>query len=306
MKTKIVIIILGILFFLNEINAIENKILFKVNNKIITSIDIQNEMNYLNSINPSFKNLENEKMFEISKNSLIRNKIKEITIEKMIKKIELDNSDFERILISNYLNLGINNIIELKEYLLKFDINIQTLEKRIAIESFWNQIIYDMYFKSIKINLDEIKKNIIENNTQKEYLLSEIVFDLGIEENFDEKLKDITQSIEEKGFENSALIFSISETVNVGGRLGWISENSINQEILNEILNTKINDYTQPIRIPSGFLILKISETRETEKNINLDEEIKKIVKLKTNEQLNQYSNLFFNKIKKDFKIDEL
>ena len=306
MKTKIAIIIIGILFFLNQSNAIENKILFKVNNKIITSIDIQNEMNYLNSINPSFKNLENEKIFEISKNSLIRNKIKEITIEKMIKKIELDNSDFERILISNYLNLGINNIIELKEYLLKFDINIQTLEKRIAIESFWNQIIYDMYFKSIKINLDEIKKNIIENNTQKEYLLSEIVFDLGIEENFDEKLKDITQSIEEKGFENSALIFSISETVNVGGRLGWISENSINQEILNEILNTKINDYTQPIRIPSGFLILKISETRETEKNINLDEEIKKIVKLKTNEQLNQYSNLFFNKIKKDFKIDEL
>ena len=273
MKTKIAIIIIGILFFLNQSNAIENKILFKVNNKIITSIDIQNEMNYLNSINPSFKNLENEKIFEISKNSLIRNKIKEITIEKMIKKIELDNSDFERILISNYLNLGINNIIELKEYLLKFDINIQTLEKRIAIESFWNQIIYDMYFKSIKINLDEIKKNIIENNTQKEYLLSEIVFDLGIEENLDEKLKDITQSIEEKGFENSALIFSISETVNVGGRLGWISENSINQEILNEILNTKINDYTQPIRIPSGFLILKISETRETEKNINLDEE---------------------------------
>ena len=306
MKTKIAIIIIGILFFLNQSNAIENKILFKVNNKIITSIDIQSEMNYLNSINPSFKNLENEKIFEISKNSLIRNKIKEITIEKMIKKIELDNSDFERILISNYLNLGINNIIELKEYLLKFDINIQALEKRIAIESFWNQIIYDMYFKSIKINLDEIKKNIIENNTQKEYLLSEIVFDLGIEENLDEKLKDITQSIEEKGFENSALIFSISETVNVGGRLGWISENSINQEILNEILNTKINDYTQPIRIPSGFLILKISETRETEKNINLDEEIKKIVKLKTNEQLNQYSNLFFNKIKKDFKIDEI
>ncbi len=306
MKTKIVIIILGILFFLNEINAIENKILFKVNNKIITSIDIQNEMNYLNSVNPTFKDLENEKKIEISKNSLIRNKIKEITIEKMVKKVELDNSDFERILILNYSNLGVSNINELKDYLLQFDIDIPMLKKRIAIESFWNQIIYDMYFKSIKINLDEIKKNILEKNTQKEYLLSEIVFNLNIEENFDEKLKKITQSIDEKGFENSALIFSISETVDVGGRLGWISENSINKEILNEILNTEINDYTKPIRIPSGFLILKISETRETEKNINLDEEIKKIIKLKTNEQLNQYSNLFFNKIKKDFKINEL
>ena len=275
MKTKIVIIILGILFFLNESNAIENKILFKVNNKIITSIDIQNEMNYLNSVNPTFKDLENEKKIEISKNSLIRNKIKEITIEKMVKQVELDHSDFERILILNYSNLGINNINELKDYLLQFDIDIPMLKKRITIESFWNQIIYDMYFKSIKINLDEIKKNILKN-TQREYLLSEIVFDLNIEENFDEKLKKITQSIEEKGFENSALIFSISETVDTGGRLGWISENSINKEILNEILNTEINDYTKPIRIPSGFLILKISETRETEKNINLDEEIKK------------------------------
>ena len=306
MKTKIVIIILGILFFLNESNAIENKILFKVNNEIITSIDIQNEMNYLNSVNPTFKDLENEKKIEISKNSLIRNKIKEITIEKMVKQVELDHSDFERILILNYSNLGINNINELKDYLLQFDIDIPMLKKRITIESFWNQIIYDMYFKSIKINLDEIKKNILKKNTQREYLLSEIVFDLNIEENFDEKLKKITHSIEEKGFENSALIFSISETVDTGGRLGWISENSINKEILNEILNTEINDYTKPIRIPSGFLILKISETRETEKNINLDEEIKKIIKLKTNEQLNQYSNLFFNKIKKDFKINEL
>ena len=224
----------------------------------------------------------------------------------MVKQVELDHSDFERILILNYSNLGINNINELKDYLLQFDIDIPMLKKRITIESFWNQIIYDMYFKSIKINLDEIKKNILKKNTQREYLLSEIVFDLNIEENFDEKLKKITQSIEEKGFENSALIFSISETVDTGGRLGWISENSINKEILNEILNTEINDYTKPIRIPSGFLILKISETRETEKNINLDEEIKKIIKLKTNEQLNQYSNLFFNKIKKDFKINEL
>tara|TARA_B100001057_G_C22706625_1_gene894007 strand:+ start:228 stop:1148 length:921 start_codon:yes stop_codon:yes gene_type:complete len=306
MKTKVVIIILGILFILNKSQAIENKILFKVNNKIITSIDIQNEMNYLNSVNSSFKNLENDKMIEISKNSLIRNKIKEATIERMVKKIELDKSDFERILISSYSNLGIKNINELKEYLSQFNINIQSLEKRIAIESYWNQVIYDMYFKSIKIDVDQIKKNILENNMQKEYLLSEIVFNLDINENFDEKLNSIIQSIEEKGFENSALIFSISESVNAGGRLGWINENSINREILDEILKTKIKNFTKPIRVPSGFLILKINETRETEKNINLNEEIEKIVRLKTNEQLNQYSNLFFNKIKKDFKIDEL
>jgi len=291
---------------LKQVHANENKILFKVNNKIITTIDIQNEMNYLNSINPTFKDLEKEKIFEITKNSLIKNKVKEITLEKMIKEIELDKTDFERILISVYSNLGIRDIAELKEYLLQFNISIQTLKKRMAIDTFWNQVIYDLYGKNIKIDLDQIKRNILQDNLQKEFLLSEIVFNLDMQENFEEKLKDIKQSITEKGFENSALIYSTSDSVNVGGKLGWIDENSINKEILNEILLTEVNNYTKPIKIPSGFMILKINEIRETEKNINLEEELQKIIKTKTNEQLNQYSNLFFNKIRKDIIVNEL
>ena len=306
MRTKIIIIIFSIIFFLKQVHANENKILFKVNNKIITTIDIQNEMNYLNSINPTFKDLEKEKIFEITKNSLIKNKVKEITLEKMIKEIELDKKDFERILISVYSHFGIKNITELKEYLLQFDISIQTLKKRMAIDTFWNQVIYDLYGKNIKIDLDQIKRNILQDNLQKEFLLSEIVFNLDMQENFEEKLKDIKQSIEEKGFENSALIYSTSDSVNVGGKLGWIDENSINKEILNEILLTEVNNYTKPIKIPSGFMILKINEIRETEKNINLEEELQKIIKTKTNEQLNQYSNLFFNKIRKDIIVNEL
>ena len=306
MKTKIVIIIISSLLFFTQVHTIENKILFKINNKIITSIDIQNEINYLNSINPTLKNLENEKMFEISKNSLIRSKIKEIALEKVVSELKIDKSDFERNLILNYSNIGINNVNELKDYLLQFNINIQTLEKKITIDSYWNQVIYDIYNKNIKIDLEEIKKNILENNIQNEFLLSEIVFNLDVNENLEEKIKNIQKSIEEKGFENSALIFSTSDSLNVGGRLGWINQNSISKEILDEIFNTSIGDYTKPIKIPSGFLILKIHETRETEKNINLEQELQKIIRTKTNEQLNQYSNLFFNKIKKDIIINEL
>ncbi len=306
MKTKIVIIIISSLLFFTQVHTIENKILLKINNKIITSIDIQNEINYLNSINPTLGNLENDKMFEISKNSLIRSKIKEIALEKVVSELKIDKSDFERNLILNYSNIGIKNLNELQDHLLQFNIDIQTLEERIAIESYWNQVIYDLYNKNIKIDLEEIKKNILENNMQNEFLLSEIVFNLDVNENLEEKLKKIQKSIEEKGFENSALIFSTSDSLNVGGRLGWINQNSISEEILNEIFNTTIGDYTKPIKIPSGFLILKIHETRETEKNINLEQELQKIIRIKTNEQLNQYSNLFFNKIKKDIIINEL
>ena len=306
MKIKLFIFLLCIYFFSTLIYAIENKILFKVNNKIITSIDIQNEMKYLNAINPSFKDLEKEKMLEIAKNSLIRIRIKEITIKKIIEKIELNDSEFKRILISNFSSIGINEIEQLSKYLIQYDLNIEMLRKRIEIESFWNQLIYAKYKDNLKIDIENIKGDILKDNKQNEYLLSEIVFNLDSGENLQEKFEIIKQSISEKGFENTALIFSISDTANVGGKLGWISENSINKDILMKILDLNINNYTTPIKIPSGFLILKINEIKETDKDVNLEEELQKVIRIKTNQQLNQYSNLFFNKAKKDIFINEL
>ena len=70
------------IFFLNQSIAIENKILFKVNNQIITTIDVLNEINYLSLINSDFQKLDKQKIYEVSKNSLIREKIKEIDLKK--------------------------------------------------------------------------------------------------------------------------------------------------------------------------------------------------------------------------------
>ena len=63
---------------------------------------------------------------------------------------------------------------------------------------------------------------------------------------------------------------------------------------------------TNPLVIPGGYLILKLNEKRITKKDIKLEDELKKIIEIKTNEQLNQFSNIFLNKIKKDIIINEL
>ena len=88
--------------------------------------------------------------------------------------------------------------------------------------------------------------------------------------------------------------------------MGWVKESSINSEILMKINNLEINEHTNPIIIPGGFLILKKSDVRETKKEVDLEKELEQIIKIKTNEQLNQFSNLFLNKIKKDIVINEL
>ena len=250
--------------------------------------------------------MNNDKIFEIARNSLIKYRVKEIALKKIVQKIEISNEDFKRILISTYSNTGFTNVDELLGYLKNFDIKQDFIKNKMTINAIWNQFIYDKYSKKINIDLDKLRKDILKNENQIEYLLSEIVFDLKDKQTLDEKFQIIKDAIEKNGFENSALIYSISETSNTGGNIGWISENSINAKIRQKISKIEINKYTNPIIIPGGYLILKLKEKKISKRKLNVDEELSKIVRNKTNEQLNQFSNLFLNKFKKDITIDEL
>ena len=306
MKIKILTIFIVFFIFINNALGYENKILLRVNNEIITSVDILNEINYLSSLNKSFKTLQKEKIFQIAKNSIVREKIKKITLLKIFEEIKLDDKDLNRSLISNYSNLGINDKDQLNQYLKEFNLDIKKIEKKIIINALWNQVIYSRFSSNVKINISKLKKEILKDNKQTEFLLSEIVFDLDLNESLDKKFVLIEKSILQDGFENTALIYSISDTSTNGGNLGWIKESSINKKIKNEISKLEINEYTSPITIPGGFLILKLSETKKTDREIDLDKELEAIIRTKTNDQLNQFSNIFLNKIKKDIIISEL
>ena len=170
----------------------------------------------------------------------------------------------------------------------------------------WNQLIYAKFNKNVKINKETIKTELLKNNQQKEFMISELLFNLVSNEKLDDKLNLIKQEINETNFSQAALKYSISDTSRNGGKLGWIKESSLNTKMINELNKIKIGEVTKPIQIPGGFLILKIENIRNVERKFNLENEIEEIVKQKTNEQLNQYSNIYFNKIKKNIQIDEL
>ena len=305
MNRKISAILIIFFISINTSLAYENKILFKVNNEIITSVDILNEINYLNSLNDNLKNLKKEKIFQIAKGSLIREKIKEITLLKIFEEIKLNEEDYNRSILNNYSYLNINNIDELSQYLKKFNLTIQKIKKKISINALWNQIIYDRFSKNVKIDIKKLKNEILKDNKQTEFLLSELIFNLEINESLEKKFELISKSILDDGFENSALAYSISDSSTNGGNLGWVKESSINEKIKNEVSKLKINEHTSPITIPGGFLVLKLNEIKKTEKEIDLDKELQTIIRIKTNDQLNQFSNIFINKVKKDIVISE-
>ncbi len=304
-KKKFLILLIFNIFFINTLFAKENKILFKVNNEIITTLDLLNEINYLKAVNKEFNKTDNDTAYEIAKNSIIREKIKEIEILNYIDEINVEEKILNNIILNNFNYLNINSINEFNQFFFSKGINPSLIKQKISIEIIWNQIIFSKFNNKIKIDVNEIKNKLI-NEKQNELFLSEILFELKDGEKLNEKSKLIKKTIFEKSFSQAVLLYSISDTAKNRGELGWIKETLINKNILKKLINIDSGDFSEPIVVPGGFLILKIEDKRTVEKKINLEEEIEKILNEKRNQQLNQFSNIYFNKIKKNLSIYEL
>ena len=298
--------IISILFLSNSFSK-ENKILFKVDNEIITTIDIYNQIKYLEILNDKqFQSLEQNKVIEIAKNSLIREKIKEIELLKRTDSLEIDQNILNEITLNYFKKNNIETITEFENYFKNLNIDPKVIRKKIRIEILWNQLIYQIFHKNVKIDSEAIKNEIKNNKKIKELLLSEIVFTIDENEKLNDKFELIKERILNNSFSDAALIFSISESAKNGGNLGWIKETSINKKIKNEIKNMSLGQHSKPLVIPGGFLIIKIEQERYVDVDTDINKEFNLIVKKKTNDQLNQFSIIYLNKVKKNIQINEL
>ena len=285
--------------------AIEGKIIIKIENEIITNLDIDNERIYLSILNPNLINIDKQNLYLISKNSLIREKIKLAEISKY-KLNKINDEYLEKVIKSIYLKIGINNKEEFINYIESYGFSLSTIKEKLINEALWNQLIYQKYFSKVKIDIDKIKSDILSKKSiTNSYLLSEILYSVDKKDESRQIEKKINESIKKNGFENTASIFSISESSKTGGKLGWIDEDSMSNEIKQKIINLDIGEITKPIVVPGGFLILKIENKKEIKNKINIETELEKRIQFLQNAQLNQFSNIYFMKIKKDFLIDE-
>ena len=309
MKKYFILTYLFIIFLINtnDVNSGENKILIKVNNQIITSLDIISEIKYLQTINENLKKFDNSKVIEIAKKSIIRDKIKEIELKKIFKEIKIQDEYFNEISKSYFNHLGINSKEDFQKYFVNEGIDPAQVRKKITLEILWNQLIYKKFHQNVKIDKVKIKKELLsKKSTQKEFLLSEILFTLDKGESLENKFNLIKKDILYKGFPNAALEHSISNSNTLGGDIGWIKESVLNPKIKKELLKLNKKKFTNPMVIPGGFLILQKVDIREIDSKIDIEKEMILIIDRKTNEQLNQFSNIHFNKIKKDITIYEL
>ena len=310
MKIKKIIFSLFIIFifYQNVVFSFENKIIYKLNDEIITTLDLKNEMNYLLALNPRLNELKKDEIVEISKRSVVKEKIKEIEINKISGIRSPEQNYLESLLAGIYSNIGIKNLSDFRNYLYDKNISYEYVLEKIKIEALWNELIVNKYASRIKINKNNLRQQILskENTTTKNYLMSEILFQVNESGDVNSKYKEINDEIKKQGFENAALKYSISQTSSTGGKLDWINENSLNKNIIDKLVNLKINEHTQPIVIPGGFLILKINKIKTEKKEIDIEKELKKMIRSLKNYQFNQFSNIHFNKIKNNIAINEI
>ena len=308
-KVKFILFLFLLLIISFKSSTAENfYIVYKVNNEIITNSDIEKEYRYLVSLNNQLKNLEKQKIIELSKESALREKIKKIELIKYFD-LKTINIDIDNYLENFYRNLNIKNKKEFEEYLQSNNISLNYVQKKIEIEILWNQLIYDRYIGQINIDTNQLKekvKKLISTKKQKKYSLSEILFDIENNSNFEKKLENINQSISEIGFKNTANIYSISDSSKFGGKIGWIEEQKLSTKILEQLKALEIGQYTSPLQVGSSFLILKIEEIKYENAIINEDEELNKMIQFETSKQLDQFSKIFYEKIKINSFINEL
>ena len=308
-KVKFILFLFLLLIISFKSSTAENfYIVYKINNEIITNSDIEKEYRYLVSLNNQLKNLEKQKIIELSKESALREKIKKIELIKYFD-LKTINIDIDNYLENFYRNLNIKNKKEFEEYLQSNKISLNYVQKKIEIEILWNQLIYDRYIGQINIDTNQLKekvKKLISTKKQKKYSLSEILFDIENNSNFEKKLENINQSISEIGFKNTANIYSISDSSKFGGKIGWIEEQKLSTKILEQLKALEVGQYTSPVQVGSSFLILKIEEIKYENAIINEDEELNKMIQFETSKQLDQFSKIFYEKIKINSFINEL
>ena len=284
------------------------EIVVSIDNKVITNFDIQKEINYLLALNPSLNNLPKKQIYEIAKESLVREEIKE---KEILKYYNINYKDPElSLLIENIYNrLNIANENEFNKYLSNFDLSIEMISAKLAIEKAWNRLIFEMFNNSI--NLDELKlkkeleKNLSQPQTQNRYLISEILFQSKDDKEYQEILRNIKKTIEENSFETAASIYSISDSSKNGGKIGWVNKNEISETIYNVLNKLSIGQFTQPIKIASGFLIIYLNDIKKEEQEFNVDEELKKMIISEKNRQFNEFSIIHFKKIEQQIFINE-
>jgi peptidyl-prolyl cis-trans isomerase SurA len=311
MKKKIFFYLLIILqLCTKQVNSSENRIILKVNNKIITTFDIKQEEKYLIVLNQKLKKIDQNKLRILAIDSIVKEKIKEIELINyyQIEKA-LDDVNLKKIIKNLYQTIGFQKENEFKNYLESQNLKYSLVKNKLAIEMLWNNLIFAKFNNRVVIDEIEIKNNLDEEiknlSFSKDIFLSEILIRNSKDLKLDVIYLEILKSIENVGFATTANIFSISDTAKIGGKVGWVKETSLSKQIRKNVINLEKSQISKPIKINENFLILRIDDAKINKQKVNKGKILSNRILYKKNQQLERFSLAYFSKVKQNIQINE-
>ena len=305
---RLIKLIFFCLVIFSPLKAIESYIVLKVDNEIITNIDLETEYKYLIVLNNELENTDKDTMLELAKESIIREKLKK---NEILNYYELNGKQdyLDDVVKDYYERLNIKNLNDFQNYLSEYGLKLENVVKKIEIELMWNKLIGYKYSSQININ-EKLLKEQIENSSKNdkiitEYELSEILFQANSDSELSNKINLIQQDINKQGFKNSANIHSLSDSSKFGGNIGWFNEKQLSEKINLIIEKLDVGEVSKPIQIANNFLILKIENKKQKKNKLNKKKLLKEAILFEQNKQYSQFSIIHFNKVKINSIISE-
>ncbi|MDB9760356.1 peptidylprolyl isomerase [Pelagibacteraceae bacterium] len=293
-------------YFFTEVNSkINNIIVVKVGNSVITSTSIQNEILtslILENKKITQENINNRKQYALKK--LINNLIRKNEVDKY-KITDYNKLDLERYIEKVGKNFGTNTDglkAIFKQNKLSYDFFIEQYKTELR----WNSLIYLIYKNQININTVEVENDVNEMIDDEiiEFNLSEIV--LSKAEHDQENLNRIIESIKNEDFGTIAKKFSIASTASNDGQLGWISSESLSKQYLQKIMNLSIGDISAPISDENSISFLKVNDAKTTTNALNKEGLKEKILLQKKEEKLKLFSRSHFSNLENTVQVSFL
>ena len=291
--------------------GLENKIIFKINDKLITTFDVKQEERYLKILNPNLNKIDQNKLKTLATDSIVKEKIKEIELIKYFQ-IEkaLDDANLKIIMKNLYQAVGYQNEKEFKDYLKTQNIKFLSVKRKLAIEMLWNNLIFQKFSNRVVINETEIKNNLDKEinslRVTRDVFLSEILIKNSKDLKLEILYSEILKSIENVGFAATANIYSSSDTAKIGGKIGWVKETSLSKIIQKNIIDLKKGQISKPIKINENYIILEIDDVKINKKKIDKKKILSNRISYIKNQQLENFSLAYFGKVKQSIQINEL
>tara|TARA_B100001564_G_scaffold356917_1_gene372069 strand:+ start:38 stop:955 length:918 start_codon:yes stop_codon:yes gene_type:complete len=302
---RYIILLIFVFSFDPLIGANDNKIIIKVNDKIVSSFDVKNKINTeLMLRNLPINQLNINKMKNLAIKELINMRIKEGEILRY-SSINLDEIDISKQLKS----ISSNNIGEFKKKFLINNLSYEIFIEELKIQSGWQNLIFNLFKNKVKVNeneiLDEVKKIKNKISKIKEYDLSEIELSFNNLKEKDEKILIIKNKINEIGFENTVLNYSESDSAINNGRIGLVNEQSLSSDVFDRLKKLQEGEISSPIIKVDKIIFLKVNKIKiSNNDNINIDKLKKDIINQRKNDLFNLYSASHLSKIRNNSYIE--